>query len=630
MQSIFSRFKQWLIVGQRMRKAKATGKLVLSNLELEALPDSISQLIQLQELDLSNNKLTSLPEFICQLTQLQRLIVDKNQLTSLPDSIGQLTQLKQLNVSDNQLTALPAGLRSLQSLEELYLHGNRELGLPAEIQSTKPSDILDSYFSAPFNEAKLIVIGFKGVGKTSLVNRLLHDDFSINRNEPKTAGIQIEPWTISLAGKEIHLNVWELGGDDFLHATHQFFFTRRSLYLLVLSSRHDQEGTDAEYWLDMVHSFGADSPVIIVLNKLHERPFTINRNGLLQKYPNIRAYVDTDCVDATGIEELRQAITCEIDGLPQQHASFLASWVDVKERMASMEDNYISFATYRQICTENRVTDSEAQESLATWLHDLGTILSYHNHPWLPSTHVLNPRWFTRCLYAILTAKQLIDQHGELDKADLRNILKPDDYSTEHYDFLLDTMCQFELCFRLDENGERYLIPELLNKQQPEATKTFDPIDCLIFEYRYLIMPQGLLSRFIVRTRELSSALPRWRTGVLLKDEANRALVRADSYDKRVEILVAGPTSERHRLLGVIRSHCEAIHASLQIQPQAWLAVPGILNEYVSYQELLTFNQQGVSHLPKVVGNQAIVLDVQDLLESVDGKVHNPNGKDGK
>ena len=52
-----------------------------------------------------------------------------------------------------------------------------------------------------------------------------------------------------------------------MHATHQFFLTKRSLYLLVLDARLTQEENRVEYWLKIIQSFGGESPVLIVGNK---------------------------------------------------------------------------------------------------------------------------------------------------------------------------------------------------------------------------------------------------------------------------------------------------------------------------------------------------------------------------
>jgi internalin A len=76
-----------------------------------------------------------------------------------------------------------------------------------------------------------------------------------------------------------------LGGQEIMHATHQFFLTRRSLYLLVLSGREGGADQDAEYWLKLVESFGGESPVLVVLNKQREHPCEVNQRQLHGKYP---------------------------------------------------------------------------------------------------------------------------------------------------------------------------------------------------------------------------------------------------------------------------------------------------------------------------------------------------------
>src|SRR5207247_4195411 len=123
---------------------------------------------------------------------------------------------------------------------------------------------------------------------------------------------------------------------------------------------------------------------------------------------------------------------------------------------------------------------------------------------------------------------------------------------------------KFELCFSFPDQESRYLIPELLDKQEPETTAEFAPEECLHFQYHYRVLPEGLLPRFIVRTHALSEGQPRWRTGVVLAFEGSRALVKADVQEKKVFICVRGPVAGRRRLLAVIRSDCEHIHRSIE------------------------------------------------------------------
>src|SRR5258708_21773277 len=83
---------------------------------LTVLPEAISQLTELRQLDLTGNRLTTLPDSLGQLSHLETLYLDENQLSVLPESLGQLSQLDALHVDSNLLTALPNSLDNLVNL----------------------------------------------------------------------------------------------------------------------------------------------------------------------------------------------------------------------------------------------------------------------------------------------------------------------------------------------------------------------------------------------------------------------------------------------------------------------------------------------------------------------------------
>ncbi|HEY0081118.1 MAG TPA: COR domain-containing protein [Pyrinomonadaceae bacterium] len=469
------------------------------------------------------------------------------------------------------------------------------------------------------NEAKLILVGRGAVGKTSLVNRLVDDRF--DGSEKKTEGIKITEWGFRLNGVEdVRLNVWDFGGQEIMHATHQFFLTQRSLYLLVLNGREGGEDTDAEYWLKLIESFGGESPVIVVLNKIKEHPFDVNRRALQQKYP-VREFVKTDCSDGTGIEELRKVIERETDRLEHLRDAFPADWFTIKQRLAGMKKNYLSFEQYQEFCAEHGETDAEAQESLAGYLHNLGVVLNYREDPRLQETHVLNPHWVTNGIYRILNSEKLEKRKGEIHLHEVSEILDDREYPPNMRRFIFDLMKKFDLCFSFPGDECHYLIPELLDKQEPEETAQFEPEECLNFQYHYPVLPEGLLPRFIVRTHTLSEGLPRWRSGVILKFEENRALVKADVQDRKVFVSVSGALAGRRRLLAVIRSDFDRIHGDIRnLQPQEMIPLPAHPKAVVSYQEMLLMEQSGVKTLPKGVDGRVVELDVNELLNGVDLK----------
>ena len=120
-------------------------------------------------------------------------------------------------------------------------------------------------------EAKMLILGEGGAGKTSLLRRLYQPDQPLPTEKETTKGISIYRHEFPLRnGRRFHLNVWDFGGQEIYHATHQFFLTRRSLYLLVDDTRKDHKSVSDEgfkYWLELIDVFGGHSPVLIFQNE---------------------------------------------------------------------------------------------------------------------------------------------------------------------------------------------------------------------------------------------------------------------------------------------------------------------------------------------------------------------------
>jgi internalin A len=185
--------------------------------------------------------------------------------------------------------------------------------------------------------------------------------------------------------------------------------------------------------------------------------------------------------------------------------------------------------------------------------------------------------------------------------------------------FLLDLMGKFELCYEFDSGRREYLVPELLGEEEPD-TQVFAGADALRFEYHYNILPEGLVPRFIVRSRVLNKDLPRWRTGAMLAFEGNQALVKADVQDKEVSIAVIGNAAGRRRLLSVIRSDFEDIHRSIaRLEAKGRVLVPGYVGVVVDYQLLRALEEKGrKEHSLPAANGELIDLKVADLLSGVE------------
>jgi internalin A len=336
---------------------------------LTEFPRGLIRCKNLDTLVLDGSKINKLPAEISHFTALRFLSLDDTGLSELPDVFSSFTSLDSLFLAGNRLSTLPPSMKSLEHLKTLALAGN-PLPIPPEILTSEPPNILSFYFGnvtssepkIPLNEAKMVVVGQGGVGKTSLVKRIIGQPY--DPNEDTTRGIWICPWDVERDQDGLKINIWDFGGQEIMHATHQFFLTARTLYVLVLDSRQGEQESRLEYWLKIIQSFGGSSPIIVVCNKADRNRLSLDETGLRRKYSSIVGFATSvSCETGEGIDDLRALVLGEIRKLNHLRDLFLTSWIAVKDELASMRDNerdYISFDEYEQICIRNGIDDLSA------------------------------------------------------------------------------------------------------------------------------------------------------------------------------------------------------------------------------------------------------------------------------
>uniref|UniRef100_A0A3B4DIX2 Calponin-homology (CH) domain-containing protein n=1 Tax=Pygocentrus nattereri TaxID=42514 RepID=A0A3B4DIX2_PYGNA len=99
---------------------------------IRSIPDSIISLQSLTSLNISRNQLSVLPACVCGLP-LRVLNASNNKLNALPESLSQLSSLMELDVSCNEVTALPRHIGRLKALRELNVRRNLICVLPEDL-----------------------------------------------------------------------------------------------------------------------------------------------------------------------------------------------------------------------------------------------------------------------------------------------------------------------------------------------------------------------------------------------------------------------------------------------------------------------------------------------------------------
>ncbi|MGB9927179.1 MAG: COR domain-containing protein [Methanosarcina sp.] len=605
-------------------KLKNLKRLFLLRNHLTSLPPEILELEKLTELYLTGNELKEIPPEILKLKTLTRLHLAGNKLEKLPDEISNLENLIQLDLSGNQLKSLPNGISKLKHLRILDLRGNKLASLPREILELEiainlgavvptgifigdnpivdpPLEIVKAGKKAIFdyyksfesgmkklNEVKVLFVGEGGAGKTSLVKCLIGE--KIDENEPQTHGINIMPWEMGKGNQKIKVNFWDFGGQEIYHATHQFFLSKRSLYILVLNSR--EENRTEEYWLKHIRSFGGESPVLVVVNKIDENQFfDLNKKFLEEKYSSIKGFYRVSCKRGLGIDNFKEGLERELAKVKHIQIKWAKNWFIIKTELEKMNKEYISYDEYKDLCERHNINGS-SQDTLLGFLNDLGVVVHFDDYSLL-DTYILEPKWITEAVYKIIDSTELIESDGILKISCLRSILVG--FPTNKYSFIINVMKKFELCYEIDEGT--ILLPQHLKIQEPNFDFNYETSLKAFIEYDFL--PKSVMPRFIVKMHKDIKDDLRWRTGVVLNDKEfnSFAVVKLDYEAKIINIYVNG-NKQRRDYFSVVLFNLKEINKSFkEIGFIVRIPLPDNPKLSVSYNHLIRLEERGILYI---------------------------------
>lgn len=119
---------------------------------------------------------------------------------------------------------------------------------------------------------KIILIGPGSVGKTSLLNRFINNQFESSYK--MTMGVDLLTKQIDLDGKEVNLNLWDVGGQERFKFMRQSFYKGTSGALLIfdLTRANTYETLVNKWHPEMIKFIGHSIPFILVGNKVDLLP----------------------------------------------------------------------------------------------------------------------------------------------------------------------------------------------------------------------------------------------------------------------------------------------------------------------------------------------------------------------
>ena len=656
-----------IAAGNEIHDLKPLSELLqLQTLDLSANQISdvkpLSGLLQLQTLYLMNNQIGDV-RALSGLLQLQRLYLSSNQISDVKPLSG-LLQLQTLDLMNNQIRdlkplsiliekGLPVSLKEHDWGERKITLYNNPLETPSTAIVEQGNDAILNYFkqleeqgAEQLNEAKLIIVGEPAAGKTTLMETLLNESFELTTNTESTLGVEVRTgWTFPHPNKPdttFTTNIWDFGGQQIQYMTHQFFLTPSAAYVLV-SANDRKEPTNFPYWFKIIHLLGEEqgrySPVLVVLNEKDDKfinKFNFDRKFYEERYPELQ--IEVCEVNLNNRDNYFKAMRSTIQRMLSQLSHVTdprpARWKDIRAALQERAKtaNHITFDEYSTICKTHEVKDEESQLVLSRYLHKLGSLLHFTDDPNLHNFIILNPQWAVDAVYSVLNNNEVARNDGYFSRAQVEAIWKPK-YSYDERCKLLGLMQKenFEICYPLDYQKDLYIAPQLLNAEQPKFT--WDNKDNLRFRFQYKFMPEGIITRLIVRLNTILEGGIEgkqliWRKGAVFIESECRALVQEEENReglKIIDIAINGNVNERKYLLRRIRDEIQNIHHKWFKNIQSEQMIPCICSYCVNptHTDINFFKEQVLNRAldkgkPTVQCDKEFIdVSVKGLLEGV-------------
>ncbi|KMQ95071.1 leucine-rich repeat serine threonine-protein kinase 1-like protein [Lasius niger] len=467
------------------------------------------------------------------------LDISNNQLRDIPHNIYELGNLSVLNISgNNEIVELPPQMGLLGRLWNLNTQGCRlqePLKSMIESKKYKTMDVI-GYLKSILEDAKayarmkLMIVGIQGIGKTSLLEQLRQEgevpnkkkasehwakrmgNKNINAKTAKgttisTVGVDIGDWIYEkkVRGQSSHgpvyFRTWDFGGQREYYATHQYFLSKRSLYLVVWRITDGFKGVSEIFqWLVNIQSRAPNSPVIII--GTHYDIFYEHSEGLQQyirdKFinvvdaekcglPKVMETIEVSCKTRHNIKMLCNLIYDVVFSLRSPGSKELLLEQKVPASYLALEDVVIQLAHDRKLSGLDPVLKADqyyaavnnelqklhrsfrdpAELHQATlFLHENGIILHYDDAT-LKDLYFLDPQWLCDMLAHVVTIREInpFARSGIMKLDDIQHVFKSSTISSiDTQGYIVSLLNKFEVALTWD--CRTLLIPSLLPTEE--------------------------------------------------------------------------------------------------------------------------------------------------------------------
>ncbi len=546
--------------------------------------EPLKELTALQTLDLSS---TEVPDIrpLKGLSTLQTLDLSHTQVADIKPLKGlttlQTVDLRNTKVADIEpLKGLIKGdaivKMSFDGLQGIFLVGCPLTNPPLEIVAQGNEAILwflEGGEDVPVAEAKVLLVGDPNSGKTTLYRRMYEPHLDPPKPEDRTPGIDIHPQKCTAKdGQSLRLNIWDFGGQEILHSTHQFFLTKRSVYILLINGSQNLSRLSDEYfrkWLGWIHLLGGESPILFFQNQIGGFGEQIGIVDFQAKFDQIKVLFAGDLLNQPDSAiPIREALEGYVKNLAIVNSNWKKRHLRIREELEALPKNkrLIPWSEFREICGRHGESTESGAMKLSQYFHDLGICLHYHEEMVLAQHVIIDNEWATQAVYHMMIDQPLrFENHGRFTAEDQRRVWNSKEHQ-DHHLTLVALMEKFELCYVLQESTPKtWLVPQYLGPNKPNNFTFKDESTDLVLRYQYGYVPKGILNRLMTRLNKfVLDPTKAWKDGVIFEKNGCQVLATLNLEGDEVVFRAKGHPTERLKFLSIVTDDLETIHSKFE------------------------------------------------------------------
>ena len=465
------------------------------------------------------------------------------------------------------------------SIDEL----KKRFNLPSEIRELGASLVARHMMGWEDNsekfpaEARIIVIGYKGAGKTSISRKIVNPEATMPEFDDSTVGIEISNW--KLENHNLNVHIWDFAGDAITHAIHSCFMRTRCLYIYVHSSLNQFDANPPEYWLEQIGVYGKNSSVLFLINLFdgNERPFITYDSVNSDDTAILAIYAFDISTENQKTQAFSEEIIKRLNEKPIWNAENMHSMgYRVKNALSQHFEgtkvDSITLEQFDEILINSGIYPRlipKKRDILLNDLQDLGICIKCESSDPKLSNLIINPAWITDGIYRLIRYGDSIGEYSFVAEEARRNVFNLESdkewYSDAQIERLYELMEAYGFAYFKFFGDLRIMVVPLLLPFNPPDNVHFDYDEReenktetlkMVFSSKGKL-PPNIVSRFIAQKHnEITIA---WRKGALLKVGNTTAVIIEDDRTRSITVTVSG--SHRSAYIAELRAIFKKIFA---------------------------------------------------------------------